>query len=163
MNFDCDQINEQIIIGSCPFTDDDLDDIVIHTNATAVLSLQDDHDLKCYQINVRSLNLKAEQLNLIKISVPMRDFDPRSQASALPQAVMQLKKLLDQGHRVYVHCTAGINRSPLVVLAYFVFIEKMPISDALKTIKQKRSKCEPYLDAVFMAMNQMAEFSNNDS
>ena len=30
--------------------------------------------------------------------------------------------LLRQGHRVYVHGTAGINRSPLVVLAYLTLL-----------------------------------------
>ena len=40
------------------------------------------------------------------------------QALAIQDAVRQLNMLVATGKRVYIHCTAGINRAPLTVLAY---------------------------------------------
>lgn len=45
------------------------------------------------------------------------------QAQILGEAVRQLGVLLALGKRVYVHCTAGINRANLVVVAYLTNVE----------------------------------------
>jgi len=38
--------------------------------------------------------------------------------TCLPDSVAVLERMLKQGHSVYVHCSAGVNRSPTVVAAY---------------------------------------------
>ena len=45
------------------------------------------------------------------------------QARMLPEAVRQLNLLLSMGKRVYVHCTAGINRANLTVVGYLTFVQ----------------------------------------
>ncbi len=68
-------------------------------------------------------------------------------ADACPEAVRTLGSLLSDGHRTYVHCTAGINRAPLVVLAYLTFVEGMAIDDAIALIHEARREASPYWDA----------------
>jgi hypothetical protein len=46
-----------------------------------------------------------------------------------------------------VHCTAGINRSPLTVLGYLSFVETLSTEEALALIRRGRPEAEPYLDA----------------
>jgi protein-tyrosine phosphatase len=50
--------------------------------------------------------------------VPVRDFDAAELRSKLPECVRNLDGLLSAGHLVYLHCTAGINRSPTVAMAF---------------------------------------------
>ena len=41
----------------------------------------------------------------------------------LPEAVRLLHLLLTNGKRVYVHCTAGINRATLTTVGYLTFVK----------------------------------------
>ena len=45
------------------------------------------------------------------------------QALMLPEAVRLLHLLVANGKRVYVHCTAGINRATLTTVGYLTFVK----------------------------------------
>ena len=77
----------------------------------------------------------------------MRDFDPADQRRALPAAVRALHGLLRQGHRVYVHCTAGINRAPLVVLTYLTLVEGIELEEAMTLLVHARPEVSPTWEA----------------
>ena len=77
----------------------------------------------------------------------MRDFDPADQRRGLPTAVRGLYGLLRQGHRVYVHCTAGINRSPLVVLTYLTLVEGIGLEEAMTLLLRARPEVCPTWEA----------------
>jgi hypothetical protein len=81
------------------------------------------------------------------VNAPMRDFDPPDQRRNLPKAVRRLVGLLAAGHRVYVHCTAGINRGPLAVLSYLTFVEGLPFEEALAVLYAGRPGAEPTWEA----------------
>jgi protein-tyrosine phosphatase len=55
--------------------------------------------------------------------------------------------LLRQGHRVYVHCTAGINRSPLVVLTYLTGVEGIGLEEAMTLLLRARPEVCPTWEA----------------
>jgi hypothetical protein len=40
----------------------------------------------------------------------------------LPEAIRALNVLISRGKKVYVHCTAGINRATLTVVGYLTFV-----------------------------------------
>ncbi len=46
-----------------------------------------------------------------------------TQALMLPEAVRLLHLLVSSGKRVYVHCTAGINRATLTTVGYLTFVK----------------------------------------
>jgi protein-tyrosine phosphatase len=50
--------------------------------------------------------------------VPITDFDRADLKLKLPASVTALNDLVESGETVYVHCTAGVSRSPPVVAAY---------------------------------------------
>ena len=61
----------------------------------------------------------------------------------LEQVVTTLRAFIDNGHRVLVHCRAGISRSSLVVAAYLVRYDGLSVAAALAKIKEARPYAEP--------------------
>lgn len=47
------------------------------------------------------------------------------------------------GHRVLVHCWAGVSRSPAIVAAFLTMTAGLSADEALATIQQKRWKSDP--------------------
>lgn len=62
----------------------------------------------------------------------------------LPEAVRMLYLLKHAlGKRVYVHCTAGINRATLTVVGYLTWVRGMPLADAEQLVKSRRPQAHP--------------------
>lgn len=142
-----DQIGEyDIVVGSCPRSPQDIDRIASEAGATAILSLQSDVCLEALQVDFPQLRQQAVQLGLLYVRIPVRDFDHNDQAAMLPEAVRMLHALLSMGRRVYVHCTAGINRATLTVVGYLTFVQGMPLNDAVGLVKRERPQAHPYID-----------------
>ena len=51
-----------------------------------------------------------------------------------PAAISMLANMLGRGHRVYIHCTAGLGRAPVVVLGYLTLVERYSPDDAIRLI-----------------------------
>ncbi|MEZ5581805.1 MAG: dual specificity protein phosphatase family protein [Candidatus Competibacteraceae bacterium] len=142
------EIRPDIIIGSCPIKPADIETIHSTSGASALLSLQHQECLDRLGINYRQHMKRGKRLGMTMARCPMRDFDPADQRLRLPEAVHTLHELLSDGRRVYVHCTAGINRSSLVVLAYFIWVEALPEGLAFAEIHRRRPEVAPYWDAL---------------
>ncbi len=141
------RIREDIFVGSCPMTVGDLDEIISNTDVTAALSLQSEQCRAHFGIDFERLVASARARNVLLVNVSMLDFNVGDQRRCLPDAVRTLHNLLDAGHRVYVHCTAGCNRSPLTLLGLFTFVERQPRDQALHTIRTGRPQADPSLEA----------------
>ena len=46
-------------------------------------------------------------------------------------------------NNILIHCGAGISRSSSIVIAYLIYSKKIPYSDAVKIVKEKRSIVKP--------------------
>jgi len=53
-------------------------------------------------------------------------------------------------HGIYVHCSAGMNRSPSTVVAYLHWVGGMTLDEAVDVVMQRRF-CDPYLDTIRQA------------
>ncbi|MGB9606681.1 MAG: dual specificity protein phosphatase family protein, partial [Bryobacteraceae bacterium] len=84
---------------------------------------------------------------------PVRDFDPENLAERLPDCARALDALVAAGHKVYLHCTAGVNRSPSVAIAWLVWKRGMSLREAYALVKQRRY-CEPGLAAIQVALRR---------
>ena len=121
-----DEVRTDMVIGSCPMIIEDIDRICEEAGATALLSLQSEECRAAFGIDYESHREHGVARGALMLNTPMLDFNPPDQRINLPQAVRALAILLATSHRVYVHCTAGLNRAPLAVLAYLAFVELMP-------------------------------------
>jgi len=111
---------------------------------TAVLSLQDDFDLASKGLKLAELEhaYRTHALHFHRLPVP--DCDDQALALRLGDIVALLGELLRAGERVYVHCNAGMNRAPTVVIAYLHRHHGMSLSEARDFVKQRRH-CVPYM------------------
>jgi predicted protein tyrosine phosphatase len=61
----------------------------------------------------------------------------------IEQAVATVAGWLGDGHRVYVHCRAGWQRSAAVAAGAIAVLEQIPISEALETVKARKPTADP--------------------
>jgi protein-tyrosine phosphatase len=64
-------------------------------------------------------------------------------APALEQATMEVSAALAVGHRVYLHCRAGWQRSAAVAAGVIALREGLPIGLALDRLRERRPAAEP--------------------
>jgi protein-tyrosine phosphatase len=124
---------------------------------TTVISLQSDHDLETYNIHFKKL-LKAcdeAQIELRRIDTP--DFDQNALAANLDRSVAELEAALaPRWTKVYLHCTAGINRSPTVAAAYLIRARGCSAREAYEFVTARRHCC-PYLTVLEKFEASLAE------
>ena len=158
MNFD--QITPKLFVGSCPMQTKDIDRLSHELGMTGVLSLQTEDDLACWQIDWACLEKHYRESGIEVRRVPITDFKPDSLRRGLPQCVEALNELMQDGRTVYVHCNAGINRSPTTVIAYLHWSEGRDLDDAAAHVMECRS-CDPYVDMIRRASEDVARKGGN--
>jgi protein-tyrosine phosphatase len=142
---DFDQILPNLYVGSCPKSLDDILLLKERIRVTAVLNLQTDEDLRQWSIHWPAMETFYNEAGIRVERAPMRDFDPEHQRECLPQAVGILAELLTSGAVIYLHCTAGAGRSPLVAMAYLYWYGRMDRDEAIHHVHERRF-CAPYED-----------------
>ncbi|MGQ9505413.1 MAG: dual specificity protein phosphatase family protein [Thermogutta sp.] len=140
------KILDNLYVGSCPTTQTDVAKLK-ELGITAVLNLQTDEDISWRGIERENLIFAYRACRIEEVRHPIRDFDYEDLRRQLPAAVSRLNTLLNQGHRVYVHCTAGMNRSPTVVIAYLYWAKKWDFAATVQLVCQ-RHPCDPLLEAI---------------
>ena len=60
---------------------------------------------------------------------------------------------IDGYDKVFVHCAAGMSRSPTMVIAFLMWKKKMSLNTAIKFVKNKRPEISPNLN--FMRQLEM--------
>ena len=53
---------------------------------------------------------------------------------------------IDGYDKVFVHCAAGMSRSPTIVIACLMWKKKLSLNDAIKFVKNKRPEISPNLN-----------------
>ena len=151
LNWDAVTSDGRVTVGSCPRSPGDLERVAAEAGCTAVLCLQCDDCHRALLIDGAELAREGTDLGLKMVRVPIRDFDHGDQGLMLPEAVRILAALLESGHHVYVHCTAGINRASLVAVGWLTFVEGLRLEEAVEQVKGRRAQAHPYLDSWYAA------------
>jgi len=151
---DYSQVLPEIYVGSYPANADDQELLVKTLGVTAVLSLQTDEDLDRLGCDWKQMVKQYRRLSITVRRVPVRDFDSDDLRANLPECVRNLNDLLREGHTVYVHCSAGVGRSPSVIAAYFHWMQPCELSSALRQITATHS-CSPDGEAIRLASEDL--------
>lgn len=149
------RIEEDIFVGSAPRNQIDVKRLDSQLKVTAVLSLQSDADFKNYKIDFDEISNAYQTVDIQFYRFPITDFDAVDMSKKLVEPVQMLANLLDQDHRVYVHCNAGICRAPGTVLGYLHAYKGMDLDEGLAYMREKRPMVNPYMDAVRLAMKTL--------
>ena len=119
--------------------------LLVQMGITHVVNLQSDEDFSNYGISLKKLVKAYEKANIELHRVATQDFDKEALEKNLAQSVAELELALKPSWaKVYLHCTAGINRAPTVAAAYLMKSRGMSAEEAHAFISARRS-CSPYL------------------
>ena len=141
-----DRIVDGIFVGTCP--ENRLDAERLSQNRiTAVFNLQSDADLVARQIHWADLEQAYLELGISPYRAPIIDFDDADMAALLPNAVRTLAGVIRNHSRVYVHCTAGQQRSPSAVIGYLAWHCGHDLEEAITLVMSAR-KCAPPLHVI---------------
>ena len=156
------QILPALFVGSHPKTVDDIEVLQRGLAVTAVLNLQTDEDMASVGVLWQPLenHYKITALRLVRLPVKEGQAE---MAAKFAHCVRTLRKLLSGGHTVYLHCTAGIARSPTVAIGYLHWDQGWEWDEAVAHLKQVRENCSPHLEALRLAMaGQNVPAKHND-
>jgi protein-tyrosine phosphatase len=144
---DVSRILPNLFVGPAPKSSRDIIYLKQDCEISAILNVQTDEDIAHWGLTRDSLESYYQKVGIEFQRVPVQDFDPEDLQRKLPQCVEVLDHLLHQGHKVYVHCSMGINRSPTVVIAYLHWIQGWRLEDAFAHVTKCRS-CDPCIEAI---------------
>ncbi len=150
---DLNQIHPEIFVGTYPQDLRDIDRLKRDFGITAVLNLQTDEDLERLSVDWPRMETGYRQAGIEIRRIPILDFDEDDLCKHLVDSVDELARLLDAGHRVYVHCTAGIGRSANTVIAYQHWVKQCNLDEAVRHHSARRACC-PSLDAIRRAFDE---------
>jgi protein-tyrosine phosphatase len=145
--FDYDEIIPgQLCVGTFVRPDDvsHLEDIGI----TCIVSLQTDDDLAACGVSLADVLRACRDAGIEHRRVSTPDFDRAALAAKLPLCVAELEAAITpKSARVYLHCTAGINRSPTTAAAFLIRSRGYTAPQAYEYVVSRRD-CKPYLEVL---------------
>jgi atypical dual specificity phosphatase len=144
------RILPNLYVGTVPKTFDDVDRLIREAEVSAVINLQTDDDFEWYQVDWPKIQLYYQKKNIEAVRKPVQDFQLEDLRDKLPECAKTVEEFARQGHIIYLHCTAGINRSPTVAIGYLYSCLGYDMETAIRTVKNSRL-CDPYLEALYSA------------
>jgi protein-tyrosine phosphatase len=147
---DYNRIQPWLLVGAFPESAHEVEMLQRHEGVTAVLNLQTDEDNEEARFFAEHPETLYADSGVKLCRVPVRDFDESHLQQMLPECVAALRRLLDEGHTVYLHCTAGVNRSPTVAIAYLHWCLGWELGSAVRHVEKCRY-CSPKVDAIRQA------------
>ncbi|MCC6623506.1 MAG: dual specificity protein phosphatase family protein [Deltaproteobacteria bacterium] len=134
-------------VGSCP-TGAESSRALAAAGVGAVLSLQTDDDLRALGLRWEVIWGAHVAAGLAVARVPIRDFDKRHLAASVEDALAALEELAEGGRGVFVHCTAGLNRSTTIVIAALAARHDITLDEAARRLMAAHPDAFPYVDAL---------------
>jgi atypical dual specificity phosphatase len=132
-------IGDQLVIGAYPLDRDDVQ-MLERLRIDRIVNLVEDSE---YEPGVRDAVVEAlDAGGIAERQIPLTDY------GGLPSieieiAVNQVNEWLDEGHRVYLHCRAGWQRSAAVAAGVVAIREGVEIDEALAIVQQRKPSAEP--------------------
>jgi len=145
INFD--RITHTIFVGTYPQSPLDIDRLRDGAGITAVVNLQSDRDMQALSIDWPRLETHYGRREVTVYRHPILDFDPDDLTRRMREAVARVGELEAVGHRIYVHCTAGVGRGPAVAIGHLAWNLGWDLESAYEFVLARRS-CDPYIDAI---------------
>ncbi|KAK1410124.1 hypothetical protein QVD17_36657 [Tagetes erecta] len=144
------KITDQMYVGSCIQTEEDIETLANVAGVTAILNFQGEIEAENWEIDSKSVNESCQHNNILMINYPIRERDSFDLRSKLPFCVGLLLRLLKKNHCVYVTCTTGFDRSPTCVVAYLHWMTDTSLHAAYNYVSGLHT-CRPDRPAIAWA------------
>ncbi|XP_050537586.1 dual specificity protein phosphatase 19 [Daktulosphaira vitifoliae] len=76
-------------------------------------------------------------------SIDIYDLPTFELSSIIKECIQYIEDIHNLGNRVFIHCNAGISRSPSIVIAFVMKYLKMDFNEAFKYVKKTRPNIKP--------------------
>jgi protein-tyrosine phosphatase len=132
-------LDHGLFLGECPRSPEDVNHLAMDLGVGTVVNLQTDEDMRSLGIRWQALwsAYTRQGIEVVRVSIP--DLNDRALRDGLGEAVSKVVVGLAKERPVYVHCTAGVNRSPTVAIAVLAGHFGLGFHAALSSVQQKRS------------------------
>ena len=125
-------------LGTCPKTPEDAATLAETLAIDSVVNLQNDDDFRALGIHWKSMWRALVGRGMEVLHVPMVDGDPADIERHFAAAVEATAAALDDGCRVYLHCTHGRTRSPTGAIATLAGPRGMGLEAAKAHVRARR-------------------------
>ena len=139
-------LDEHLAVGSYPHAPEHVA-FLKGEGVTAVVNLQSDRDLGALGVMWPVMWQFYTREGLRVRRVPVIDFDRKDLLKSLDEAVEAITESVAAGRKTYVHCSAGLNRSPTSIIAHLVAHRGLSVKDATAWVSE-RHRCVPYPDVL---------------
>lgn len=140
-------LDDVLAVGSHPHTPEQIEWLATEQAVRAVVNLQSDADLADRALEWSMLWQLYTRRRVSTVRVPITDFDRKDLQRNLEAAVAAIAKSAEAGKRTYVHCNAGMNRSPTAVIAYLSLHRGLAVEEAAAWVGERHA-CVPYAEVV---------------
>lgn len=117
----------KLAIGSLPKPGDGVE--LLKSNIKVVLSL-------CSELEGILPNDITENFSCLRLVLPDRYYQTELTAEQVAQAVAIVHENIQNGLPIFVHCLAGVERSPTVCIAYLCRYQNLDLWEAVNWLKQ---------------------------
>ena len=148
--FDWVLINE-LAVGPAPRKPHHIE-LLISAGIKGILSL-------CSEDEVSQPEIPANQLQHQRIILPDHSYSREPSVNEIMSTLHELKQLKTIGP-VFVHCKAGIERSPLICIAWLVMEKNLSIQSALDYLMQVHPGTNPLANHLMIIEELLAKHGN---
>ncbi|RNA04995.1 phosphatidylglycerophosphatase and -tyrosine phosphatase 1-like isoform X1 [Brachionus plicatilis] len=148
------RIDENCILGALPMKRNYLD-IIRNEKISAVLTLNQDHELKW---SVSKAEWENHGVDFLQVSI--NDFTGVANLDQIKQSLSFISKHKSKNQCVYVHCKAGRYRSALIVACYLILHKNMNPSEAVEHLKKIRPNVILEKERQLLALNKYFNYLN---
>ncbi len=132
-------IDDQLVIGAYPLDEDDVG-MLESAGIERVLNLVQDGEYRPGEREGVEAALSASGIEEHRLDLVDYGGLPPAQLEA---AVQEASTWLEEGHRTYVHCRAGWQRSAAVAAGVIALRQGLDIEEALAYVQQRKPTADP--------------------
>jgi atypical dual specificity phosphatase len=129
--------DKKIILGALPFHERKHVERLKSLGVGGVLTLNKPFELQPNLIGTPVQPCDWLLNNVESLHIPTPDFCPPS-PEEIKLGIEFMKKIINSGKSVYVHCKAGRGRSVVAVVCYLMEIDNMTVEEAIDYVKKRR-------------------------
>lgn len=142
IEFEFHEVDDGLFVGPCPASPEKVQALK-QRGITGLVCVQTDGDLDGVGVPWPLLWKVLMGQGIACARQPITDFDNRSLLANLTAAVDCVRDMRLAGRPTYLHCTAGINRSSTVAIAYLVRDRGMKLAAAIDQVEKRRPAVMP--------------------
>lgn len=132
-------VHDKLLVGAYPLDREDVG-MLEWMKIERVLNLVEDEEYEPGER--RQVEHALYAAGIVEHRLSLTDYG-RLPAPKVELAVAEINEWLDQGHRVYVHCRAGWQRSAAIAAGVVALREGVDIEDALARVRRRKPSADP--------------------